>query len=143
MSTRTIGIQERMSQHGVTRRQFLKFCGLMTAALALPARYSTHIAQALLTNPRPPLVWLEFQDCTGDTESFLRASQPGVDELILDVLSLDYHETLMAPAGPGRESIQHRHAKPAFTSAYLSWVDSATASGDRRQSTVTWSVQRL
>jgi hydrogenase small subunit len=49
------------------------------------------------------VIWLEFQDCTGDTESFLRSGQPGVDEFLLDMLSLDYHETLMVPAGAGSE----------------------------------------
>jgi len=92
-------LEERLSQNGISRRRFLKFCGVMTATLALPAHYSARVARALLTTPRPPVVWLEFQDCTGDTESFLRASQPGVDELLLEVLSLDYHETLMVPAG--------------------------------------------
>lgn len=91
--------EERRAQQGITRRQFLKFCGLMATTLALPARYAARIAQALNTVPRPPLVWLEFQDCTGDTESFLRASQPSVDDLLLEVLSLNYHETIMVPAG--------------------------------------------
>ncbi len=91
--------EERRAQQGITRRQFLKFCGLMATTLALPARYAARIAQALNTAPRPPLVWLEFQDCTGDTESFLRASQPSVDDLLLEVLSLNYHETIMVPAG--------------------------------------------
>lgn len=96
-------LSERLSQQGMSRRRFLKFCGVMAATLALPVHYGDRIARALLANPRPPLVWLEFQDCTGDTESFLRASQPGVDELLLDLLSLDYHETLMVPAGLGAE----------------------------------------
>jgi hydrogenase small subunit len=99
MDNRSPGFHKRLMQYGVSRREFLKFCGMMTATLALPAHASSRIASALLTNPRPPVVWLEFQDCTGDTESFLRASQPGVDELLLDLLSLDYHETLMVPAG--------------------------------------------
>jgi hydrogenase small subunit len=103
MNTATVSLQERLSRHGVTRRQFLKFCGLMTATLALPAHYTGRIAKALLSNPRPPLVWLEFQDCTGDTESFLRASQPGVDQLLLETISLNYHETIMAPAGDQTE----------------------------------------
>jgi hydrogenase small subunit len=90
---------ERLAHYGVSRRQFIKFCGMMSATLALPAHFTDRIAIALLANPRPPLVWLEFQDCTGDTESFLRSSQPGVDEVVLDLLSVDYHETIMAPAG--------------------------------------------
>jgi hydrogenase small subunit len=99
MTLSVANFEHQLAQYGVSRRQFLKFCGVMAATLALPARYTERIAQALLANPRPPLVWLEFQDCTGDSESFLRASQPGVDELLLDLLSLDYHETIMVPAG--------------------------------------------
>jgi hydrogenase small subunit len=102
---------EEVSQsRAVNRRDFLKLCGVMAATLALPMRYTTHIARALSSSTRLPVVWLEFQDCTGDTESFIKASQrpdpvqagltdPGLTDLVLDVLSVEYHETLMAPAG--------------------------------------------
>ena len=90
---------EQLAQGGVSRRRFLQFCGLMAATLALPARYGGRIAQALEMAVRPPVVWLNFQDCTGDTESFLRANQPDVDDLLLDILSLNYHETIMVPSG--------------------------------------------
>ena len=90
---------KQLAQRGVSRREFLKFCGLMAGTLALPARYAGRIAYALETAVRPPVVWLNFQDCTADTESFLRASQPDVDNLLLDILSLNYHETIMVPSG--------------------------------------------
>lgn len=90
-------------ERGVSRRSFLKFCAAMTAALALPDRYIPRIAAALENVRRPALVWLEFQDCAGNTESFLRASKPTVAEIALDVLSLNYHETIMAPAGQAAE----------------------------------------
>ena len=48
---------------------------------------------------RPPLVWLEFQGCTGDSESFLRAGNPTVAQILLETLSVNYHETLMVPSG--------------------------------------------
>lgn len=115
-------LQERLAQQGITRRQFLKFCGMMTATLALPAHYSGRIAKALLTAPRPPVIWLEFQDCTGDTESFLRASQPGVDELLLDLLSLDYHETIMVPAGQMTE-VSLNDTMANFPGQYLCVVE--------------------
>jgi hydrogenase small subunit len=44
-----------------------------------------------------------MQDCAGCTESLLRANQPTVAELVLDVLSLNYHETIMAPSGKRAE----------------------------------------
>jgi hydrogenase small subunit len=48
-------------------------------------------------------VWLEFQDCAGDTEAFLRSRNPSVADLILGMISLEYHETLMASAGSAAE----------------------------------------
>ena len=77
----------------------MKFCTAMSAALALPVTFAPKIAQALDEVQRPTLVWLEFQDCAGDTEALLRASNPSVADIILDVLSIDYHETIMAAAG--------------------------------------------
>jgi hydrogenase small subunit len=104
---RANGCEERATtcwaERGVSRRSFLKFCAAMTAALALPDRYVPRIAAALEKVTRPPLVWLEFQDCAGNTESFLRASKPTVAEIALDVLSVNYHETIMAPAGKAAE----------------------------------------
>jgi hydrogenase small subunit len=38
-------------------------------------------------------------ECPGCTESILRAEHPTLEKLILDVISLDYHETLFAAAG--------------------------------------------
>jgi hydrogenase small subunit len=93
----------RWAERGVSRRSFLKFCAAMTAALALPDRYTPRIAAALEKVTRPALVWLEFQDCAGCTESFLRASHPSVADIALDILSVNYHETIMAPSGKAAE----------------------------------------
>ena len=40
-------LQQAISARGVTRREFLKFCTVMTGALALPGAYATRIARAL------------------------------------------------------------------------------------------------
>lgn len=94
---------------GIKGRAFLEFCtGLMVAAphgLALtdkdsPAAVAKEVARA----PRPSVVWLHFQDCTGCTETLLRSSKPDLAELILNVISLDYHETLMAASGHQAEA---------------------------------------
>ncbi len=92
-------LEEALAEHGITRRQFLRWCAMITATLALPARYTRRVAEAVMNPDRPSLIWLEFQDCAGNTESFLRAEKPTVAEIVLEVLSLNYHETIMAPAG--------------------------------------------
>ena len=52
---------------------------------------------------KPVVVWLEFQDCAGDTEAFVRSRNPSASDLVLGLISLDYHETLMAAAGTAAE----------------------------------------
>ncbi len=93
-------LEKVLTERGISRRDFLKFCTAMAGVLALPGTFAPRIARAMEEAPkRTPVVWLEFQDCAGCTESFLRASRPTAAEVILDVLSVDYHETIMAAAG--------------------------------------------
>ena len=82
-------LTQALADRGIPRREFLKFCSAVVATLALPDRYAFAVADALEKAKRPVLVWLEFQDCAGNTESFLRASRPTVAEIILDTLSVD------------------------------------------------------
>ena len=84
---------------GVSRRDFLKFCTAMTATMGLPLGVANLIAQTIENPKRPPVIWLHFQECTGCTESLLRATHPSVEHLVLDLISVDYSETLMVAAG--------------------------------------------
>ncbi|HSN28412.1 MAG TPA: hydrogenase small subunit [Kofleriaceae bacterium] len=96
--------RRELEARGVSRRDFMGFCAGMAAVLGLPKSAAAKIAVGLETKPKPTLVWLEFQDCCGNTESFLRASKPTAAEVILDLLSVDYHETIMAAAGKHAEA---------------------------------------
>src|SRR6516165_6593958 len=99
MSNRHGWLAAELERRGVSRREFIGFCATMAAAMALPETVAAQIARAVQKAQKPVLVWLEFQDCAGNTESFLRGSRPTAAEVILDVLSVDYHETIMAAAG--------------------------------------------
>jgi hydrogenase small subunit len=106
----TIG--EQLNKAGVDRRDFLEFCTkLMIAApigLAITKQaWAGEVAAELEKVRRPSVVWLHFQDCTGCTETLLRTSRPSVDELIFNVISLDYHETLMPGSGKQAEEALH------------------------------------
>lgn len=100
---RVHGLREELEHQGISRREFLAFCASMAAVLGLPDSAGPAIAAAVENEARPILVWLEFQDCAGNTESLLRAGHPTVADLILDTISLSYHETLMAAAGSQAE----------------------------------------
>jgi NiFe hydrogenase small subunit HydA len=104
-------IQE-LERRGVSRRDFLGFCGVMGTVLALPRSAGAQIAEAIATKEKPTLVWLEFQDCAGNTESFLRAGRPTVADIVLDTISVDYHETIMAAAGHQAEEASGAGRRP-------------------------------
>ena len=102
-------IQEHLKKSGVSRRDFMKLCSALMvtapAGLALTRSASaTQIAKTIAKARRPSVIWLHFQDCTGCTETLLRTSAPDAAHLILDVISLDYHETLMAASGAQAEA---------------------------------------
>ena len=71
-----------LEQRGVSRRDFLKFCTAMAASMGLPLTMADVIAQTVGSAKRPPVIWLHFQECTGCTESLLRATHPTVESLI-------------------------------------------------------------
>ena len=81
----------------------MKTCTLLSATLGLSSSFAPQIAEALASAPRPPVVWLAFAECTGCAESTLRISYPWIDQLLLDIISMDYHETIMAPSGEAAE----------------------------------------
>ncbi len=101
-------VPEDSEIRGVSRRDFLKFCTITAASLGLPLGMADAIAKAVASKNRPPVIWLHFQECTGCTESLLRATHPTVENLILDLISLDYSETLMAGAGHQAEAALHK-----------------------------------
>ncbi len=91
----------------LNRRGFLKGCTIAAAAMGLSDTIVPKMVEAASTAQRPPVVWLHFQECTGCTESLLRASHPDLGRLLLDIISLDYHETVMAAAGHQAEHLLH------------------------------------
>ena len=111
-------IYHHLERQGVSRRDFLTYCGIIAGGLGLnavaPIRSSglpeslaaapgadltALVRNALQTKPRLPVIWLEFQDCAGCTEALTRSQSPTLIDLVLNKISIDYHETLFAAAG--------------------------------------------
>lgn len=94
---------EHMERRGVTRREFLGFCSRIAVMLGLSELAIPQIAEALQDVRRPSVIWLSLQECTGCVESVLRSEEPTIGDLVLDLVSLDYHHNLMASAGAQSE----------------------------------------
>ncbi len=94
---------QHLASRGVSRREFLAFCGELCAILGLGQAMVPKVADALQQQRRPTVIWLQLQECTGCVESVLRTSEPTIGDLVLDLVSLDYQHTIMAAAGDAAE----------------------------------------
>jgi hydrogenase small subunit len=114
---------------GLTRREFLKYCTGVAATLGLSSFMGLRIAQAATAPQRPPVIWLSAQECTGCTESLLRAYHPTLETLILDMISLDYHEALCSGAGHQAEAYKTKSMKENW-GKYVLVVDGSIPTKD-------------
>ncbi len=99
---------ELLSRHGVSRRDFLRFCTLTTAALGLDSSFVPQVVRALEIKPRLPVIWLHGLESTCSSESFLRSSNPLVGDILLNMISLDYNTLLQAAAGDRAEAVRRK-----------------------------------
>lgn len=102
---------ENIIRKGYSRREFIKFATFITAFMGLKYSAIGKVVEALETKKRIPVIWLHFQECTGCTESFIRTDHPIAADILLDNISLDYSETLMAASGHPAEAAKEKSMK--------------------------------
>lgn len=97
-------IYDLLAARGVTRRDFMKYCGSVAALLGMSELYAPQIAAAVESGSKlQPAIWFNLGSCTGCTESIAQVDTPDVATIVLDLLSLNYFETVMAAAGKQAE----------------------------------------
>lgn len=122
-------LPERLEERGISRRAFMKFCGVMASTLALPASYRTTIAEALSNVRRPVVIWRQFQDCAGNSEAILRSSHPDVAQVVLETLAWNYHELIMAGSGEQAEAMSTEAVKN-LKGEYIAVIEGAIPVGE-------------
>jgi quinone-reactive Ni/Fe-hydrogenase small subunit len=85
-------------------REFNKWVSMLTADLKLHPEYEPLVKEGVEHLNKVPIIWLELADCSGNSEGFIKNVNPSVEDLILDYISLDYHELLMAASGDNSEN---------------------------------------
>ncbi|MCP4751297.1 MAG: hydrogenase small subunit [Proteobacteria bacterium] len=106
----------------VGRRDFLKLSTKVAAVLGLSPAFVPQFSHALETKEKPAVIWLHFQECTGCSETLLRTRGVDIASLILDIISLEYHETLFAAAGHQIED-QLKGAMKRYAGKYVLVVE--------------------
>ncbi|MDF9347039.1 hydrogenase small subunit [Escherichia coli] len=108
--------------HGINRRDFMKLCAALAATMGLSSKAAAEMAESVTNPQRPPVIWIGAQECTGCTESLLRATHPTVENLVLETISLEYHEVLSAAFGHQVEENKH-NALEKYKGQYVLVVD--------------------
>ena len=117
---------EKLEKKGVSRRDFLKYCTALTASMGLSYSCVGRVAEQIekAAAQRPAVVWLHFSECTGCSEAFLRT--PDVGGIILETISVEYHETIMAASGHQAEKNLH-DAVTKYNGKFVCVVEGAIA----------------
>jgi NiFe hydrogenase small subunit HydA len=87
----------------ISRREFLRYCGVSAAALGLSTVELGGLERALANLGAPTVIWLQGAACTGCSVSFLNriSNQEPLTaaDVLIDSINLTYHPNLMAAAG--------------------------------------------
>lgn len=118
---------ERLEKKGVSRRDFMKYCSFLTATMGLSSSFVPKVADVFAKpSQRPPVIWLHLGECTGCSEALFRSTYPYPDDLVLEILSVEYHETIMAASGQLAEDNLHAAMKK-YKDKYICVVEGAVA----------------
>ena len=91
-----------LGKSAIDRRDFLTLSTKVITAQGLSTVLIPRLASAMEKGEKLAVIWLHFQECTGCTESLLRAEGPDLATLFPDTISLEYHETLFATGEDGK-----------------------------------------
>ena len=117
-----------LAVRGVSRRDFLKYCSYVAAMLGLSEAAAPAIAAAVEKGSKlKPALWLNGGSCSGCTESMAQVDTPDVATIVLDLLSLNYFETIMAAAG---EQAEKNLADTIAAGGYVVIYEGAVMTGE-------------
>ncbi len=126
-------LQAMLEARGVSRRSFMKMCGAVAMAAGLSELAAPRVAQALeesvigaTEGNLYPVIWIEGASCTGCTEAFAQIDEPDPATVVLEMISLNYSETLSAAAG---HSMEEAKAQTIEAGNYLLVYEGAVLEG--------------
>ncbi|MDO4443531.1 MAG: hydrogenase small subunit [Slackia sp.] len=110
--------QGMLESRGVSRRSFMKLCGTLAVMVGLGEAAAPRVAHALEESvigasqgDLYPVIWIEGASCTGCTEAFAGIDAPDAASVVLEMISLNYSETLSAAAGWSMEEAKEQTIK--------------------------------
>ncbi len=92
--------ETQQEQSGFSRRDFLKTLTGTAAGIGISQVFNPAVVAALEAGLKNhPVLWIQGQGCTGCSVSLLNSVEPTIADILLKVISLQYHPTIMASEG--------------------------------------------
>jgi quinone-reactive Ni/Fe-hydrogenase small subunit len=89
----------------ISKQEVNSWISMVTANMQLHPNFEVVVDEGVKILNKVPIIWLELSDCSGNSEAFIKSTNPAIEDLIFDYISLDYHELLMSASGDQSESI--------------------------------------
>ncbi len=101
----TDNLESALTSLDIGKHEVNSWISMVTANMQLHPSFEQVVEGAVCNLNKVPIVWLELSDCSGNSEAFIKSTNPAIEDLIFDYISLDYHELLMSASGDQSETI--------------------------------------
>ncbi|EDZ61594.1 quinone-reactive Ni/Fe-hydrogenase, small chain precursor [Sulfurimonas gotlandica GD1] len=101
----TDNLDAAMNSLDIAKSEVNSWVSMVTANMQLHPNFEQVIEGAVCALNKVPIIWLELADCSGNSEAFIKSTNPAIEDIIFDYVSLDYHELLMSASGDQSETI--------------------------------------
>ncbi len=98
-------LESAMESLDIAKQEVNSWVSMITANMQLHPSFEDVVQDGIKTLNKIPIIWLELSDCSGNSEAFIKSSNPSIEELIFEYISLDYHELLMSASADDSESV--------------------------------------
>ncbi len=98
-------LEAAMDSLDIAKHEVNSWVSMVTADMQLHPSFEQLVSEAVCNLNKVPVIWLELSDCSGNSEAFIKSTNPAIEDLIFNYISLDYHELLMSASGKESESI--------------------------------------
>ncbi len=89
----------------IAKQELNSWVSMVTANMQLHPSFEDVVGDGIKSLNKIPIIWLELSDCSGNSEAFIKSTNPAIEDLIFDYISLDYHELLMSASGDDAETV--------------------------------------
>ncbi|MEA3353390.1 MAG: hydrogenase small subunit [Campylobacterota bacterium] len=101
----TDNLEAALESLDIGKQEVNSWISMVTASMQLHPNFEEVVDEGVKALNKVPIVWLELSDCSGNSEAFIKSTNPSVEDLIFDYVSLDYHELVMSASGDQSETI--------------------------------------